>query len=171
MRKILIFVTLILSGCASVAPHRVELTNIPPLEKGWGRIFISGTQYAKYGLTIAGSVYINGQKVDSIAYKEHIAIDLLPGSYEANWVQKVPDNTYSEKMEITLREGEIRYFTGYINSTAAGFIVGLASPLLHASNSERLPSLYSGRLNEDALGFVDSRLVSYVKFDGSSNSN
>lgn len=133
VRKMFLFAMLILSGCASVAPPRTEYTDIPPLEKGWSRIYIAAGQFNDpFALaadlnneTNTGPVYINGHKVGSTAYKEYIAVDLLPGSYDVNWNSTVPEKIYPEKKTIILKEGEIRYFSCDMAYKGAGAYFGL----------------------------------------------
>ena len=165
-----IFVLLSISGCASVAPPRPEYTTIPALEKGWSRVFISAGQLEggiKVDLkfrTNTGPVYINGQKVGSTAYKEYFAVDFLPGSYEANWVPDEPDKFYSEKKAITLKAGEIRYFTCDLETKGIGWAFGFVGAALS-------DYMWRGLLNERPSLDSKSKLVSYLKFNASSNSN
>ena len=168
----LIFVLISISGCASVAPPRTEYTNIPPLEKGWSRIFIAAGQFNDTGVLTAdltnatntGPVYINDQKVGSTAHKEYIAVDLLPGSYEVNWNSTVPEKIYPEKKAITLKADEIRYFTCDMAYKGVGVFFGLIGYAV----SEYV---YKGFITEKSSLDSKGKLVSYLKFNGSSNSN
>lgn len=166
-----IIVLVSISGCVSVAPPRTEYTNIPPLEKGWSRIFIAAGQFNDTGvLTVdlnspanTGPVYINDQKVGSTAYKEYIAVDLLPGSYEVHWNSTVPDKIYPEKKAITLKADEIRYFTCDMAYKGVGVFFGLIGYVV----SEYLTK---GFITEKSSLDSKSKLVSYLKFNGSSES-
>lgn len=166
-----IIVLVSISGCASVAPQRVEYINIPPLEKGWSRVFIAAGQLEDTfnvdlkNTSNTGPVYINDQKIGSTAYKEHIAVDLLPGSYQVNWMPEVSDKFYSEKKAITLKSGEVRYFTGDMEVYGAGARIGLGFGLIGNALTEYV---YRGKINEKPSLDSKSKLVSYLKLNGSS---
>lgn len=167
MRKILLLVVLVLSGCSSIAPPRPEYTNVPPLEKDWSRIFIAAGQIVGTDLklrTNTGPVYINDQKVGSTAYKEYFAVDLLPGSYEAYWVPDEPFKFYSEKTTIILKAGETRYFTCDMETKGIGWAFGLVGLALS-------DYLWDGRLTEIPSLDSKGKLVSYLKFNDSSNAS
>lgn len=173
MRKILLLVALVLSGCASVAPQRAEYTSLPPLEKGWSRIFFGAGQMEGVlhvnlrHRTTTGPVYINGQKVGSPAYKEYIAVDLLPGTYESNWIPDEPEKFYSSKTAITIKSGETRYFSCDMGPKGSGHYLGLIGGLINAASDY----MWVGLLTEQPPFDNTSKLASYSKFTGSSNSN
>jgi hypothetical protein len=174
MQKILVLIVLILSGCSSVSSPRPELTNAPLLEKGWGRIFITAGQLISNSSLVpnvdlkkksqTGPIYINGQKVGSIAYKEYLAVDLLPGSYRVYWEpEEGKENFSSGKKVITLKAGDIRYFTcdqsaGVYPGRGWGFVSTLSS---------KFP--WYGYLTERSSLDDKSRLVSYFKYFNTDN--
>jgi len=167
MNKILLLlIVLILSGCASSSPPRPEYTNLPPLEKGWGRIYVgagSSNGVKLWSVHQVGPVFINEQRAGSVAKNEHIAVDLLPGTYEAHWVPDEPEKFHVEKTAITIKAGETRYFTCDLENrvgTAFGLVGAIASDYLQ-----------NGRLTEQPSLDSSSKLASYRKFNDSSNSN
>lgn len=169
MKKILLLVALILSGCSSIPPQRAEYTNISPLEKGWGRVFIAAGQLTNI-LNVdlkfrsqTGPVYINNQKVGSTAYREYIAVDLLPGTYEAYWTpEENPENIYSDKKMFVLNAGEVRYFSGDMEPKGIGVYFGALGALSDYA--------FRGFLNERPFD-NKAKLVSYFKFNAPANSN
>lgn len=152
------------SGCVTQAPRRPELTNLPPLEKDWSRMIIGSGQMNGGDLKntdTTGPVYINDKKVGSPAFKEHVVIDLLPSNYEAYWAPDKPFKFYSEKKAITLKAGEVRYFTcdmGVKGAAMAGLVGLLASDYV-----------YKGWLTEKPLD-GEGKLVSYYKYEVMNNS-
>lgn len=168
MKKILLLVALILAGCSSIPPQRAGI-NVPPLEKGWGRVFITAGQLigvVNVDLKFrsqTGPVYINNQKVGSTAYREYIVVDLLPGTYEAYWTpEENPENIYSDKKVFVLDAGDVRYFSGDMEPKGVGVYLGALGALSDYA--------FRGFLNERSFD-NKAKLVSYFKFDAPSNSN
>jgi uncharacterized protein YceK len=162
-----LIVTLILSGCAT-KPPRAEYTNLTSLEKGWSRIFITAGQI-KMDLSVwsdmdlrfksdMGPVYINGQKVGFTAHKEHFAVDLIPGNYEAYCESETKDvKIYSIKKKVILKAGDIRYFTcdkRVSEAVVHGGLLGALSSEVHA---------YRYLAEKPSLD-KNNRLVSYTKY-------
>jgi hypothetical protein len=152
-----------IAGCATVAPPRPELTNIPPLENGWSRLFISAGHYKSFlpdvdlkNTSNTGPVYINDQKVGSTAYKEYIAVDLKAGIYEVYWMPTIPDKYYPEKTSIKVQDNQVRYFSCDMARKGYGAAFGVVGVL--ASDY-----LVKGMLTEEPLD-KEGKLVSYYKF-------
>lgn len=166
MKTILLFAVLVLSGCAASAPPRPEYTNLPPLENGWGRIYVGAGTLSGiklWSVHQVGPVFINEQRVGAVAKNEYIAVDLLPGTYEAHWVPDEPSQFYSQKTAITIKAGKTRYFTCDMENRtgmAFGLIGAMASTYLQNGLLTEQPSLDSS-----------SKLASYFKVKGSPNSN
>lgn len=167
MKKILVlFIVLILTGCVADPPKASEYINIPPLENGLGRIYISGG--VKSGVKLwsvhqVGPVFINEQRVGAVGKNEYIAVDLFPGIYEAHWVAYEPEKLYIQKTAITIKAGETKYFTCDLENRA-----GMAFGVIGVAVSDYLQNAL---LTEQSSLDSDGKLVSYLKFDNSQSSS
>ena len=167
MRKLMglfLLVSLFLMGCATAPQSRPEQTSLPILENGWGRIYVCGGSVCSgvfcsklWSEGQVGPVFINGQRVWTFAKNEHIAIDLLPGVYEVNWVPNQADKVFSQKTTITITSGSNRYF-----ATDSEPRIGASFGLIGALLSEYLSNSV---INEKQKLDVESKLVSYMKFN------
>ncbi len=175
MKKVILLIVLILSGCESIPPPRPEYTNIPPLEKGWARLYFtagksmgSGTDpesifsiNLKYPHNI-GPVYIDNLKVGSTAYLEHFAVDLLPGVYEVYWEATIATifelgTTLTDKRTLNIKAGQIRYF-------ACDWIVTSETPSFIFMLSD-FDFGYDYKIISERSSFDSkSKLVSYFKY-------
>jgi hypothetical protein len=155
-------VVLVLSGCASVPPPRSEVSNIPVLDNGYARIYLTAGTFVSAINRGAerdyetGPVFVNGKQIGSTAKHEYVVLDLLPGTYEANWVPSKPNKFKSEKVAITVRAGDIRYFVGDLESTA-GMHFGLIGDL---ASDYRM----RGYFTEKSGPCEQCRVVSYTKY-------
>ncbi len=166
MKKLLLLMVLILFGCATSAPTRPAYTGIPPLEKGWGRIYVSAGTLSGiklWSVHQVGPVFINEQQVGAPGKNEYIAVDLLAGTYEAHWVPYEPEKIYSEKTAITIKAGETRYFSCDVENRA-----GMAFGAIGYAASDYVQNAL---LNETQSLDSAGKLVSYVKFNGSPNAS
>ena len=153
----------ILAGCASGPDKRPEYTTSPPLENGWGRIYVrGGTMHHNFNFKIwtenmNGPVYINSQRVWMTGKNEHIAIDVLPGVYEAQWLSNESTVFYplgaigpAVPSVIKISAGESQYFT---------------------SDIFREAGVLTWRVTQRPSLDGDSKLVSYLKFNQQPTSN
>jgi hypothetical protein len=106
-------VVLILAGCASRPLPRPAFTDIPRLENGLSRLYVSAGKMDWANLWTVdqiGPFFINNQRISTPAEGEHLIIDLLPGTYELSWIPNKSDKIFQEKHKFTLNSGETRYF-------------------------------------------------------------
>lgn len=149
---------LTLSGCASRPATRAEYSELPPLESGWSRLYLSaGTQSGikLWSVHQVGPVFINDQRVGTNAKDEHFVVDLRPGTYEAYCTPEEPEKNFTEKRHFTFAANEARYLACDMEPKGAGMYFGLIGALA----SEHLTKSY---LQDRPLD-PTSRLVSYKK--------
>jgi len=153
--------TVLVTGCASRPAMRAEYVDLPPLESGWSRMYVSAGIGSMSGVKLwsvhqVGPVFINNQRVGATAKDEHLAVDLLPGTYEAYCTPEQPGKNFMEKRQFTFKAGEIRYFACDMDSKGAGMSLGLIGYLF----SEYVTKTY---LEERPMDNPNSKLVSYEK--------
>lgn len=163
MKKLLVVLAIILSGCAAIPPSRPQYSQpIPALDQGLARLsFISGRLDNTIPVdlkfeTNTGPVFINGQNVGRPARQEYIVVDLVPGTYEAYWKpsKHEDEKLCIQKFPLTVKAGETRAYAADL-SVEAGMHFGLIGALVSTCLQKTL-------LNERDLP-PDSRLVSYTK--------
>ena len=174
-QKFLISLLLIvISGCASVPQTtRLPQAEPPPLEDGWGRVYVTagisnGVQlWSKHQV---GPFLINDKEVGSTAKDEYILVDLRPGIYEATCTQHDPFNTTNVPVELQINAGEQRYFACDMAFADEAdslpevlFLGGLSGFLTIASGEISF-------LKERPIDLYDNILSSYTKFTGVSDS-
>lgn len=162
MKRLLVVLAIILSGCVAQPPSRPQYSQpIPTLEPGLARLsFISGKLDNMFPVdlkveTNTGPVFINGQNVGRPAHQEYIVVDLLPGTYEAHWepMKHEDKKLCVQKFPLTVKAGETRAYASDL-SVEAGMHFGLIGALVSTC-------LQKTMLNERDLP-PDSRLVSYT---------
>lgn len=163
MKRLLVVLAVVLSGCAAQPSQRPEYSQpIPTLEPGLARlIFISGQLDNMIPVdlkfeTNTGPVFINGQNVGRPAHQEYIVVDLLPGTHEAYWepTKHEDKKLCIQKFPLTVRAGETRAYAADL-SVEGGMHFGLIGALVSTCLQNTL-------LNERDLP-LGSRLVSYTK--------
>jgi len=163
MKVKLLIITLTVTsllGCAPRPAVRAEFTALPSLEKGFGRMYISAGTMSGVDLWSdhqVGPVFINQKNVGSTAKDEHIAVDLLAGTYEVYCTQNKPEKNLIEKRKITIQDRKSSYYACQMEMHGAGGFFGA----LGALASEYITKSY---IDEGTLENPNSRLVSYLKF-------
>lgn len=153
----ILFVSL-LASCAASPPVRNELTALPGLSNGWGRILVGAGKMngiRLWSVHQVGPVYLDGKDVGSTAKNEYIAVDVKPGTYEAYCTQDEPVKNYIKKSSITIKSGETKSFACDMATYGAGAAFGA----LGALASDYLTQSFLVERNVSA----DSKLVSYKK--------
>src|SRR5437016_9548015 len=123
-----VVIALIMTGCVSRPATRAEYVGLPPLESGWSRMYVSAGIMAGiklWSVHQVGPVFINNQQVGTTAKDEHLAVDLLPGTYEAYCTPEEPEKNFIEKRQFTFKAGETRYFACDMGSEGVGRYFGL----------------------------------------------
>lgn len=159
--------TIALVGCASKPNPRQEITPLPSVENGWGRLYLTAGKYrASYDVDArlkehVGPVFINNQNVGAVAYREYIAVDILPGTYEAYCTPEEPLKNIPEKRQLVVKAGDQQYLAcDVVPKGAAGFgLLGLA-----------VADYISATVLVERPLASDSKLVGYFKIKPSSNS-
>lgn len=157
----------LLVGCASRPEPRQAINPLPTVENGWGRLYFTAGKYQhsfQVDLKLkehVGPIFINNQNVGSTAYREYIAVDLQPGSYEAYCTPEEPLKNFPEKRQIVVKAGDQQYFAcDVIPKGSASFgLLGMALA----------DYLSATALVERPLA-SDSKLVGYSKIKPASNS-
>lgn len=158
---------MLLVGCASRPEPRQAITPLPTVESGWGRLYFTAGKYQhsfQVDLKLkehVGPIFINNQNVGSTAYREYIAVDLQPGSYEAYCAPEEPLKNLPEKRQIIVKAGDQQYFAcDVIPKGSASFgLLGVA-----------LADYLSATVLVERPLASDSKLVGYSKIKPSSNS-
>ncbi len=160
--------TIVVVGCASKPSPRQEITPLPSVENGWGRLYFTAGKYQhsfKVDLSLkehVGPIYINNQNVGSTAYKEYIVVDLKPGSYEAYCAPEEPLKNLPEKRQINVSAGDQQYFACDVvpKGTAAFGLLGVA-----------LADYLSATVLVERPLASDNKLVGYSKIQPKSATN
>lgn len=163
-----VLLLMLLAGCASRPEPRQSITPLPTVESGWGRLYFTAGKYQhsfQVDLKLkehVGPIFINNQNVGSTAYREYIAVDLQPGSYEAYCTPEEPLKNLPEKRQIIVKAGDQQYFAcDVIPKGSASFgLLGVA-----------LADYLSATVLVERPLASDSKLVGYLKIKPSSNSS
>jgi len=174
-KYLILLLLIVISGCAS-APQTTRLPQAepPPLEDGWGRMFVTagiagGVQlWSKHQV---GPFLINDKEVGSTAKGEYLLVDLRPGIYKATCTQHEPFDTTDLPIELQINAGEQRHFA--CDMAFADEMDSLAEELILPGGVRGFMSIASGTvsfLKERPVDLYDSILSSYTKFNGISDS-
>jgi hypothetical protein len=147
------------SGCASRPDIRQEHTNLPALESGWGRVYVSAGKMNRvrlWSVHQVGPVYINNKNIGSTAKDEHIAVDLMLGEYEVYCEPHEPNKNYPERKTIKVTSNQEYYFACDMTNKGIGGSLGL----LGVMASKYITKSY---LDARPLDNPNSKLVSYTK--------
>jgi hypothetical protein len=166
---------LIIYGCASTPQTtRLPQAEPPPLEDGWGRVYVTAGKsgivqlWSKHQV---GPFLINEREVGSTAKGEYIMVDLRPGTYVATCTQHEPFNTTNLPIELQINEGEQRYFA--CDMAFEDEFDSLAEELILPGGWRGFLSIASGEISflmERPIDLYDSKLSSHTKFTGASDS-
>lgn len=170
-KYLILLLLIVISGCASVPQTtRLPQAEPPPLEDGWGRMFVTagianGVQlWSKHQV---GPFLINDKEVGSTAKGEYILVDLRPGTYEATCTQHKPFNTTNLPIELQINAGEQRYFA--CDMAFADEFDSLAEELILPGGLRGFLSIASGEisfLRERPIDLYDNILSSHRKYTG-----
>lgn len=153
------------TGCATRPPAKPEVTGTPTQDSSVARVYFSaGTFNGPYrpnlwSVNQVGPVYVDDTVVGSPGEKEHIIVDLYPGSYVVKCTPHEPDKNFAEPVTITVSSGQTRYFACDQAPKGLGMAFGLIGVLL----SEHLTKTYP---EERPLEAQSSKLVGYTKLPG-----
>lgn len=152
----------LVTGCATRPPPKPEISGIPTQESGVARVYVSAGTFNGsyrpnlYAVNQVGPVTVDNTFVGAPGEKEHIIVDLYPGSYVFKCTPHEPDKNFSEPVTITVTAGQTRYFACDQSPKGLGMAFGLIGVLL----SEHLTKTYP---EERPLEAQSSKLVSYTK--------
>jgi hypothetical protein len=152
-------IVLFLSGCMTSPPVRSEYVGLPALDSGWSRIYVTAGKLGGgrlWSVNQVGPVFINNENVGSTAKDEYIAVDLLPGTYDAYCTPEQPDKNFIEKTQLSFKAGDLRYFVCDMDLKGAGNYFGAIGVLA----SDYLTKTY---LVERPFDNQESKLVAYKK--------
>lgn len=157
----------LLVGCASRPEPREAINPLPTVENGWGRLYFTAGKYQhSFQVDVklkehVGPIFINNQNIGSTAYREYIAVDLPPGSYEAYCTPEEPLKNLPEKRQIVVQAGDQQYFACDVipKGSASLGLLGIA-----------LADYLSATVLVERPLAGDSKLVGYSKIKPSSTS-
>lgn len=154
----LLVTALALSACASRPEIRPEYSNLPQLEGGWSRVYLSAGKQSGiklWSVHQVGPAFINDQRVGSLAKDEHLVVDVKAGTYEGYCTPEQPEKNFIEKRNFTFAAGETHYLACDMEPKGAGMYFGLIGALASDYLTKTL-------LEEKPLD-AKSRLVAYTK--------
>ena len=116
----LLFLSVVITGCASGTKFSEMQGSLPDLNPDSGRIYIYRT--AVFGAAIQPDVFLNGEKVCKAVPQGLIYLDKEPGDYKIRASTEV-----TRAVSFTLDPGQTRYIR---LDVTMGFFMGHVSPVL-----------------------------------------
>jgi hypothetical protein len=132
IHAVVALLALALSGCAAAPVRRAPYSDLPALENGWSRLYISaGTSFGVklWSVHQVGPVYINNQRVGSTAKDEHFVVDVRPGTYEMSCTPEEPYKNFTEKRQLQFGAAETHYLVCDMEQKGAGMYFGAVGVL------------------------------------------
>lgn len=157
--QVFLFISL-LTSCAASPPVRNELTTLPSLSKGSGRILIDAGKMngiKLWSVHQVGPVFLNEKDIGSTAKNEYIAVDVNPGTYEAHCTQAEPVKNFIKKTNITIKAGQTKSFACDMSTYGSGGAFGILGAL--ASDYLTQSFLIEREISEDSKLVSHKRLI------------
>lgn len=167
LSALILVVGALLTGCATRPPQKPEISGTPTQDSNVARVYFSaGTFNGPYrpnlwSVNQVGPVTVDNTVVGSPGEKEHVIVDLPPGSYVVKCTPHEPDKNFSEPVTINVSSGQTRYFACDQAPKGIGMAFGLIGVLL----SEHVTKTYP---EERPLEAQSSKLVAYTKLPNKS---
>lgn len=158
---------ILLSACAAKPPPRPEISNIPPPNTEYGRLYISSGWMGGFRLSYAnhvGPVYINGKMVGKTAKDEYFVVDITPGKYELSCEPSEPEKNRVDKNSFTFNPGDMKYLVcsmGRTDISNFAILGGAIGGAILAASSDYLTRSF---IEEVPFDEKRSRLVGYTVF-------